>query len=125
MPKPGGKHPLEAYREGIETALRDGGGTHNFEDVLMYVQDGRARAWFGDNSVLITRLLITPNKRILYFWLAAGELEEVKSMVRSLCYNAEATEAFDEAIFIGRKGWKRILGPDGWKPTLTQYEKEL
>ena len=116
---------FDRLREHVAAALEYEHGTHTVEDVWDQIEAGHAQLWYGPNSVIITQIEETPQRRILRFWLAGGYLEELEPMYIHL-------EAWgrdigcDMAVIVGRKGWERtFLKREGWAPTHTVFTKEL
>jgi hypothetical protein len=109
----------------IERALARSGGTHTLDDVREAIISHKAQLWWGNNSVIITEIETTPRKKILRFWLAGGEIEEIETMYPLIAEWGRSLGC-DRAVIVGRKGWERsFLKEDGWRATQTVYEKEL
>lgn len=109
--------PIEHYRTLIESALAYGGWTHTFEDVVEGVARGEAQFWPGPSSCIVTQVDEPPRRKILVFWLAAGNKDELRAMERELiAWGRE--EGCTLARMVGRKGWKRsFLMDEGWRDT--------
>ena len=108
----------------IREALEYGHGTHTVQDLMTEVEQGHARAWVEQDNVIIARIEEYPQKRILCFWLAAGELEPLLEMAKEV-YEWGREEGCDMARMIGRRGWKKPLQEHGWGVSLVEYTKEL
>lgn len=109
----------------IERALTRSGGTHTLEDVRSALIANRAQIWWGDESVIITEIEITPRKKILRFWLAGGRLDELEYMY-PLIAEWGRNIGCKRAVIVGRRGWERtFLREHGWRATHTVFEKEL
>ena len=108
--------------EGLQKALDLAGGTHTMDDVVEQIAAGDAQLWTDGESVVVTEIHQTPRKRVLHFWLAAGNLDAVVRL------SDQATEwgktmGCEMATLVGRRGWERAL--TGWTPTLTLMRKEI
>ena len=100
-------------------------GTHDLDDIDIAVGEGRMQRWEGEQTVLITELLQTPKRKTLLFFLAEGNLAEIKAMVPPILLWAKR-EGCTHAGFIGRFGWERVVAPElGFKTVATMMEREL
>lgn len=116
---------IEDYQKQIEAALGYSGGTHSFEDVVLEVENGTLQFWPGPHSVIITEIQEHPQKRILHFFLAGGNLAEIQRMV-PLIEDWGREQGCTTASLAGRKGWERtFLQHSGWKPKLVLMSKDL
>lgn len=120
---------LSRYRRYIESALVHGGGTHTYDDVLDLIAAGRALAWTGPASVIITEISVYPRKTILNFWIAGGEapraLAEVEQMT-PIILDWARTQGCTQATFTGRRGWeKTFLSRTGWQFPLVTASRDL
>lgn len=117
---------LEAHRSEIESALAYAGGTHTFEDIRAGVEAGSFLAWPGVRSIIITEILQYPQRRVLNFFLAAGELPELEAMYPTVEMYGKL-HGCASAVITGRKGWERsfLTKQEGWTPTLVVLEKQL
>lgn len=105
---------LADYRQQIEDALVFSGQSHTYDDVAAMVADGRAQAWFGPRTIIITELVVEPQHKVLHFFLAGGhggELEAMTPIVEAWGREHGCTRA----TLVGRKGWERtFLKRQGW-----------
>ena len=117
---------LEAHREQIEAALGYAGGTHTFEDVRAGVEAGTLLYWPGVRSAVITEIIQYPQRRVLNFFLAGGDLAELEAMYPIIMQYGRA-QGCSSAVLSGRKGWERsfFVRTEGWTPTLVVLEKQL
>lgn len=108
----------------LEQALALCGGTHAMEDVLAQIERGDAQAWHEGESVIVTEVHLTPRKKLLHFWLAAGELDEVVRLShRALAWGKGM--GCEMATLAGRRGWEKVLATEGWEPKLTLMRREI
>lgn len=110
----------------LEAALEYANGTHTMMDIWVCIKEGKLQMWYGEESIVLTEILQTPQRSILHFFLIGGKLGELQRMYpgviewgkRQGCTRASGT---------GRAGWERVafLQEDGWTPTGVVFEKEL
>lgn len=109
----------------IEAALEYSAGTHTLQDVAQGVEENRFQLWPGVNSAVITEIIVYPRLKNLHFFLAGGDLDELKRMRPHI-------EAWGKQIgctrvtLAGRKGWARtFLADEGYAPKWHILSKEL
>lgn len=113
---------IHDYREQIEAALKHSGGTHLFEDVVGAVRDGRMQMWANGSTVAITEVIVYPRKKVLHVFLGAGKRNELFEMIES-AWAWGQTMGCSSMTLAGRKGWMKLMGKHGFKPTLYVMEK--
>ena len=106
----------------IEAALTYAHGTHSTNDVLKLVIKGDAQFWPYFDAAIVTEIIRYPQKIVLRFWLAGGNLDtlieaEPEIIKWSRRWGCEGVEIF------GRKGWVRAL--EGYEPTSTIMVKDI
>ena len=101
----------ERVRPWIEAALSEGGDRYTFADVVEQVETGEAHLWAFDRSAVVTRFLDEPAGRSLFYWLAGGDLEEIKAREPDMS-RWGAAQGCSRKLMIGRRGWEKALG---WK----------
>jgi hypothetical protein len=117
---------LLPFASGLRRALQASGGTHTLTDVVRLIDNEKAQLWLRDRSCIVTQIKQYPQKRVLLFWLATGEREELFEMYPLINAWAKRVPGCELAIFTGRRGWERTaLVDDGWKPVLTKFIKEI
>jgi hypothetical protein len=89
-------------------ALEYGNGTHSLEDVAMALDKDEMQLWPGRNTVLVTKILTHPQKRVIHVFLAAGNLEEVFEILPYVEQHGK-NESCSEITMIGRVGWEKVL----------------
>ena len=110
----------------IAAALVYAGGTHSVDDVLEACYRGEFQMWEGRASVVVTQVVVNPQKKEAVAFLAAGSLEEIQEM-----YPVVEAWALDigctRLSCHGRPGWERtwLTKDAGWRPELVVYSKEL
>jgi len=115
---------MQRHLAGLVEALERGGGTHTVEDVLAQVQSGEAQAWENDGGLIVTEIHDTPRMRVLHFWLATGELDAVIRLSHE-AMRWGAGLGCKQATLAGRRGWEKVLAPEGWTPALVLMQREL
>jgi hypothetical protein len=116
---------LNRCRQWIEDALEYSGGTHSFDDIAAGVLAKKFQLWPNHNSAVVTEIVVYPNTKNLHFFLAGGNLDELKMMRPHI-------EAWGKSIrctrvtLAGRKGWERtFLKDEGYEPQWFVLSKEL
>jgi len=112
----------EKVRPLILKALEVEGNVHSLSDILEKVRVGKLQLWYDDNSVLLTEVIIYPNERILNFYLAGGDLDELKAMHDDILKEA-GQMGIRRARITGRRGWSRVF-PE-YKEMFTTFEREI
>lgn len=105
---------LTKYRRHIEAALSGWNG-YDFDDICRGVEDESLQFWPGPHSVIITQIVVFPQFKQLYIFLAGGDLVELQAMGPKIEEWAKKKEGCTRAAFIGRPGWQRTyLAREGW-----------
>src|SRR5437762_2854608 len=91
---------------GIARALRYCGGSHTATDIDAAVAAGELQRWDGDRSTIITEIKQTPRQRILLYFLAEGDLTELRAMAVGINEWGRSLKCV-KAQLIGRRGWER------------------
>jgi hypothetical protein len=100
-------------------------GTHTLEDIELGVAEGRFQLWPGDESAIVTELLVTPLKKTLLFFLAGGNLVELRAMVPGIL-SWGRQQGCSHAALAGRFGWQRSFVREfGFQPVATVMETKL
>jgi hypothetical protein len=115
---------LERCRGWIEDALEYSGGTHIYEDIVEAVIEGRMQLWPAKKSCLVTEITAFPRKKVLHFFLAGGELDEILEMHEYVVQWA-MKQGCESMTLTGRKGWVKALNSKGWKSQLVLLEKRF
>ncbi|ANN76814.1 hypothetical protein BAU07_06525 [Bordetella flabilis] len=109
----------------IEAALQYTGGTHTLSDIEDGVEAGHFQLWPGKRAVIVTEIVVYPRLKACQFFLAGGDLDELKEMVP--CVEAWAKDlGCTRMTLAGRRGWERsFLKGLGYVPKWTVLGKEL
>lgn len=117
---------LSPWRKYIDDALAQGWGGHTFEDVERAVVEKDMQVWTRPDAAIITQVVLYPQFKQLYFFLAGGNLATLEGMLPEI-YDWARSIGCTKALFAGRPGWQRtFLTRHGWqvKP-ITIMEKSL
>lgn len=106
----------------IEAALGHAHGTHTLEDVHGAVIRGDADFWAGRNAAMVTEVVTHPQFKTFNFWLAGGDLAELRDELRPQAETYARLRGAKFATITGRPGWARALG---YKPLFFTCAKEL
>lgn len=97
----------------IDAALVHAGGTHSLDDVRAMVcdPDQPVRFWAGRKAALVTEVQTWPSAKVLLLWLAGGDLEELKDVIRPKAEAWGREQGCGRVMIVGRPGWAKVL-PD-------------
>jgi hypothetical protein len=84
------------------------GGTHDEKDVFDAIVSGAAQLWMQNDSAAVTEIVSYPRVKSCRVWLAAGDLEDIRSIERQIEDWARGVGCGRLEI-IGRKGWLKKL----------------
>ena len=115
---------LTRCRPWIEAALEYSGGTHNFEDVVSGLAEGKMQLWPAPKGCIVTEIVVYPRKKVLNVFLGGGELDQLMDMHKDVIAWSKAQGCVAVTI-TGRHGWKKPLTKHGWKPLHASYVKEI
>ena len=115
---------LARCRPWIEAALEYSGGTHNFDDVVSGLAEGKMQLWPAPKGCIVTEIVVYPRKKVLNVFLGAGELDQLMDMHKDVIAWSKAQGCVAVTI-TGRHGWKKPLTKHGWKPLHASYVKEI
>lgn len=109
----------------LAVALAHAGDTHTLADIEEGLASGRFQEWSAGRSVIITELRDTPQARFIHFFLAAGDLRELRPLAE-LALQWGREQGATRASFIGRFGWLRSFVRDlGFEERGTYMEASL
>ena len=116
---------LERLRHHVEAALEYSGGTHGIEDIAEGLKKGRFQLWPADDSVMVTEIIVYPRLKNLHFFLAGGDLDELRLM-RPLIESWGRDMGCTRVSLAGREGWsKTFLRDEGYRPKWFVLSKDL
>lgn len=109
----------------IEGALPYCYGTHTIEDVEDAIRSGDMQFWPGERCALVTQIGDHPRLRALTFFLVGGDMDEIVNRMEPLICDWARSKGCTRVAQTGRKGWGRVLVPNGYKTVLSVMIKDL
>lgn len=116
------RHEFERCKPWLEDALQYSGGEMTIEDVWQAIEAGELTFWPGKRCAIVLQFVTHPRKRVMNWYLAGGDLNELRDMEQTGTEWAKSN-GFDAVVIYGRRGWLRKL--DGYQETGTIMEKNL
>lgn len=107
----------------ISDALDLAHGTHTMDDVKAMILDGPATFWPGRSAAMVTEVCEFPQMRTLHFWLAGGDLVELRDELKPMAESWAKERGISRATISGRRGWVKAL--PGYREIATLCAKEL
>lgn len=95
-------------RKWIEDALEYAHNSHTSDQVYDLVKSGDAQLWSFNDSAIVTEIVEYPQRTVLRFWLAGGNLNTLLKAERHIVDWSKLYKCTGVEI-IGRKGWQRML----------------
>jgi hypothetical protein len=109
----------------LEAALEYSGGTHGIEDIAEGVREGRFQFWPSPRAAAITEIIVYPRLKALNWFLAGGDLDDLKAM-RPFVELWAKQQGCSRSTFSGRRGWERtFIKDEGYAPKWFVVSKEL
>jgi hypothetical protein len=109
----------------LEAALEYSGETHTIEDIAEGVEAGRYQFWPSLNAAAITEIIVYPRLKALNWFLAGGDLDELKVM-RPYVELWAKEHGCSRSTIAGRRGWERsFLKDEGYEAKWFVVSKEL
>jgi hypothetical protein len=105
----------EKLLEKIRKALALPFSSHNFEDVVDALRKGEMQIFHNDDAVVITEICVTPRRRFINIFLAAGSLDGVYALHTQVVELADKHGITEPVQGIMRPGWGPHLKKRGWK----------
>ena len=116
---------LSKHRRFIEDALKQGWQGHTYDDVCRGVAAEEMQAWKSEHAIIITQVIVFPQYKQLYVFLAGGNLAELEALSPEVEQWAK-TQGCTHATFIGRPGWQRTyLARTGWRQEPVIYMEKV
>ena len=94
-------------------ALKYSNGTHDFEDVVRGIEQGEFQLFANDRGCVVTPIPHYPRKKVLFVFLAGGDLEGVTDLHEEVIEFAKSRNC-ELMTMIGRMGWTKALKQHGW-----------
>jgi hypothetical protein len=115
---------MQRLRPVMERALPYTHRTHELNDLVVIVMQGRARLWTTANSFCIVERVVYPRQVVYHVFLAGGDLDELRGLHEEISAAARADGA--EAVTLtGRRGWVKALAAWGWKEEYATMRLDL
>ena len=112
-------------RAWIEAALEYSQGTHTFSDIASGILSGRFQLWSAKQSAVVTEIIVYPRMKDLHYFLAGGDLDELKQMRPSIEAWGKG-QGCTRVSLAGRPGWaKTFLRDEGYEPAWFILKKDL
>ena len=99
------------YSTLLQQALDNAGNTHEVSDVIEMVAEERAFMFPLRKSVIVCDLMRCPNENIWRYWLAAGDLQELRDAEGPITEMAKDRYGIRRSMIFGRPGWRKIFAP--------------
>lgn len=116
---------LNRLRHQVESALEYSEGTHTFDDIAHGIASNRFQLWPAVNSVVVTEIIVYPRIKNLHYFLAGGDLDELKLM-RPHIERWGKSLGCTRVTLAGRQGWaKTFLRDEGYEPKWFILSKNL
>lgn len=122
---------LEEILPHLERAADTTSGRYEVEDIIGEIYQGQQQLWVPiaeDGSIpgiVTTRVVQYPRRTMMLGVFCAGDrLSEWMNPMLEMLHKFAKDNGCDGFEMSGRKGWERVLKPDGWKPAFTVYEKD-
>ena len=106
----------------LNQAMEYSDGLSSIDDVKDMLDENRGDLWVGEKSAIVTQLLQVRDKKALLYYLAGGDLIELKEMTKHIESLAKDVGC-SKVLINGRAGWGKALG--GYKERTRVFEKEL
>lgn len=113
-----------ACRDGLLKAIERTGGTHNEDDVLFMLFQGKLKLLRHGESGLVVEVMASPRMNILHVFLAGGKMDEILHLEKTLPDLAK-TLGCQRITLAGRSGWERALKDHGWGEKVIYLQKDL
>ena len=109
----------------IQRALDRAWG-YTLEDIRQGIDSGAMQLWDGPASAIVTKVIERPQGLELFFFLAAGDLDEIRDLYPVVMEWARVLGC-THAYFVGRKGWSKsfLTRTEGWEAKDVVFTKEL
>ena len=122
---PASEAAFERLAPQIQRALDRSWG-YTLEDIRRGIESGAMQLWDAPASALVTKVIQRPQGLELFFFLAAGDLDEIKALYPIVMEWARLLGC-DRAYFVGRRGWERsfLTREEGWTTTDVVFSKEI
>ena len=108
----------------VNAALKHGNGEFEESDIFEALIKANMQLWWGDETILITEIVVYPRKKACIGFLAGGNLEQIKKGLPMIELWAKA-QGCEDALIYGRPGWKRAMADRGYVQKQVHLRKTL
>lgn len=106
----------------LQEALDYNGGEVKMKDVWDGLLSGEYYLLTSFDAAIVLQEVRHPNKSSINFFLAGGDMDNLRVMEEYVCHWAKEL-GYDSVTIFGRRGWLRHL--DGYKEQAVFMEKKL
>lgn len=116
---------FERCSQWLDNALDYSGDTHDIDHVFNACKKGECQFWPGKHSAVVTEIYVYPNLKACSFFLAGGEMSELREMCKQIETWAKSIGC-TRMLITGRKGWARtFLKDDGYEAKWAVLAKDI
>jgi hypothetical protein len=115
---------LQRLRHVIDRALPYTHRTHELNDLVLMILQGRVRLWTTEGSFCIVEKVVYPRQVNYHVFLAGGDLDELRGLHEEIIVAAKADGA-SAVTLTGRRGWVKALAAWGWEEVYATMRLEL
>ena len=105
-------HGYERFRPLLAEAID--GRFYRIDHLDRLIRTGRAQYWQSANAAIATELRDYPGCRAIHGLVAAGDLDEIRSLLIPAAEAWGRSQGCDFAIVESRPGWQRALRNNGY-----------
>ena len=105
----------------FEKALRLGGYTHTFEDVMEELRCERMQSFAHNNAIVVTQIITEKRAKYLNVFLAVSDDVNDVMAIQPRFIEFARQHGCHWIQTLGRRGWISVLPKYGWKPTHTLF----
>ena len=117
---------FDIHKKDLQLALDRGFNTHSIVDVFKEVISKEAAFLGNERGFVVTQVYRCPKRNVLHLWLAGGDLDTVRHLVKDIIVPQARPNLDCTVITIdGRLGWLRALQDDRWKQCSTVMAMEV
>jgi len=103
----------EEVLEKLHKALALPWATKDFETIKEDLREGRLQAFWNDEGIILTEICVSPRRKFLNVFLAAGKLRALKELKPKVVQFARE-HGIEQAQAIFRPEWAPWLKRNGW-----------
>lgn len=108
----------------LEKALRWGGSVYAPEDIYDALHEGKMQAFYNDDAMVITQIVVFPRARYLQVVICIGQLDAVLALQPKVIDFAKQNGC-KYMISTGRKGWTPFVKRLGWRHVWNGFRLDI